>query len=109
MPLCLYFIGIRDIEMEHPDLGEPNRISTSFDISGDSYDPEYVVGQEIKRRGINVNKLLNLNIDMVSQEELCPVMDIVTWECSDGDNVGERKMFGVGSLNLNTVLSDIIQ
>lgn len=44
MPLSLYFIGIRDLEMEHPELGEPRKMSTTFDISGDAYDPEYVTG-----------------------------------------------------------------
>lgn len=99
-PLYIYFIGIRDIEMEHPEIGEPRKISTSFDISGDRYDPEYVSSLQVKRRGINVNKLLNINVDMFTDKDLCSVMDILAWECSKGDENGERKMFGGGSLNI---------
>lgn len=38
MPLTLFFIGLRDVVMEHPTLGEPRRLATTFDISGDEHD-----------------------------------------------------------------------
>lgn len=42
MPLTLFFIGIRDIDMEHPEIGTPNKLSTTFDISGDEHEPVYI-------------------------------------------------------------------
>lgn len=36
-------------------------------------------------------------------------MDIISWECSDGEESGERKMFGYGCLKLAEVFESYLK
>lgn len=86
--------------MDHPEIGEPKKVYTQFDISGDNYDPIKTNVQEVARKGVNVNKMMMIDIDLTQDKEFCPVMDIIAWECSDGVRPNLRKMLGYGMIKI---------
>lgn len=92
--------------MEHPEVGTPKKVYTQFDISGDNYDPVKTDVQEVLRRGVNVNKMMMLDIDLTQDKDFCPVMDIIAWECQDGVRPNQRKMLGYGTMKIAEMFAD---
>lgn len=43
---------------------EPTNVAVSFDISGDDYDPIYTDFKKVKDKGVNINRLIPIKIDV---------------------------------------------
>ena len=43
---------------------EPSNLAVSFDISGDSFDPIFTDYKKVKNGGVNINRLISLDIDI---------------------------------------------
>lgn len=59
----IFCIGLRDIEQMIGKV-EPKNCSVSFDISGDEFDPVFTDSKKIKAGGININRLITVDIDI---------------------------------------------
>lgn len=42
----------------------PSNVSISFDISGDDYDPIYTDYKKVKEKGVNINRLIPITVDV---------------------------------------------
>ncbi|KRX05451.1 hypothetical protein PPERSA_04488 [Pseudocohnilembus persalinus] len=102
-PLTLLFIGLRDIAENHPQIDEIKKISASFDISGDNYDPFETEPEQVQNRGANTNQLITLEIDMPFIQQFAPIMDIFAWENSRD----EKHILGYCSLPLSEFFEEM--
>lgn len=56
----------------------------------------------MKVSGININRLIGLDLDVPNNQNFCPVMDVFTWEESPGQ---DKKLLGTTSIQLSQILS----
>jgi hypothetical protein len=89
--LSLFCIGLRNIE-EIVGSVTPTNVAVSFDISGDAYDPIYTDYKKVKARGVNINRLIPLTVDVPKNQNFCPVIDCYVWNQNLPD---EPKLLGV--------------
>ena len=59
----LFCIGLRNFEDMVLNT-TPSNVCISFDISGDDYDPIYTDYKKVKDKGVNINRLIPLNVDV---------------------------------------------
>eukprot|EP01016_Furgasonia_blochmanni_P049256 TRINITY_DN7455_c0_g1_i2.p1 TRINITY_DN7455_c0_g1~~TRINITY_DN7455_c0_g1_i2.p1 ORF type:complete len:1220 (-),score=269.58 TRINITY_DN7455_c0_g1_i2:385-4044(-) len=98
--LHVFVIGIRDIDLR--DGRKPYKASVSFDISGDDYDAIKTDPMKIENGGVNINKYIDLKVDVPYNRTFCPIMDIYLLE---NTNYGEEIMLGIASVDLSEFLS----
>ena len=80
--LHIFCIGLRDIDLEVGKI-QPKKCYSTFDISGDEFEPVKTDPIKIKNGGININKLISLDIDIPHNKHFCPMLDICAWDVSD--------------------------
>lgn len=71
---------------------EPTNVAVSFDISGDDYDPIYTDYKKVKDKGVNINRLIPIKIDVPKNQNFCPVIDCYVWNQINPD---KPKLLGV--------------
>lgn len=96
--LNIFCIGLRQVNVGVIEKYEPKKGYVTFDISGDEYDAIKSETVRIKNKGICVNKLIKLDIDLPNNKNFCPTMDICAWVMEDG--ILDKWLLGYGSINL---------
>lgn len=94
-PAKLHFfcIGLRDIE-ETVDGTETSNCTVSFKVSGSPLEEKTDV-TKVKLGGMNINRLINIELDAPNNQNFCPVMDVFTWEETPGK---PRKLLGTTTI-----------
>lgn len=106
--LHIFVVGLRDIEEVHSSLSQMKlkALSTSFDISGDDYDPVVTVPEKIFNRGVNINTYLPITLDVPKNKALCPVLDCFVHDHSNSTNdISDKKLLGLTTIDVSSLLS----
>jgi hypothetical protein len=98
----IFVVGLRDVEETHSSLSKTKlkALSTSFDISGDEYDPVVTVPEKIVNSGVNINTYLPITVDVPRNRALCPVLDCFIYDHSNSSNdIADKRMLGSTGIN----------
>lgn len=104
----IFVVGLRDVEETHSSLSQIKlkALSTSFDISGDDYDPVVTVPEKILNNGVNINTFLPITVDVPKNKNLCPVLDCFVYDHSGASNdISDKKLLGLTTIDLSNILA----
>jgi hypothetical protein len=81
----------------------PNNVAVSFDIGGDDYDLIFTDYKKVMARGVNINRLIPLIVEVPKNQHFCSVINCYLW---NQDLPEKPKLIGVQTMDLAKILKE---